>query len=102
MKPDHEKNIGDILLLLNGIFYAKQNKNPESKSKVFTNMQQELEFENVLYCVRLFFLCQRHNKLGMYSEVLAFLKCLSEDNTIAKQTSRVELKPVLRDCGARA
>lgn len=54
MKPDHEKNIGDILSL-NGIFSAKQNKNPESKDKVFTNTQHELEFKNVLHCVRLFF-----------------------------------------------
>lgn len=49
-----------------------------------------------------FFLCQRHNKQGMYYEVSAFLKCLSENNAIAKQTSRIELKPVLREFGARA
>lgn len=49
-----------------------------------------------------FFLCQRHNKLGMYYEVSAFLKCLSGNNAIAKQTSLIELKPVLREFGARA
>lgn len=65
-------------------------------------MQHELEFDYVLHCVKLFFLCQRHNKLGMYYEVSAFLKCLSENNTRAKQTCLIELKPVLREFGARA
>lgn len=100
MKLDHEKNIGDILSLT-GRFYVKQNKNPERKAR-FSQICNT-NWSLTMSCIVLdFFLCQRHNKLGTYYEVSAFLKGLSENNTRAKQTGLIELKPVLREFGARA
>lgn len=101
MKLDHEKNIGDILSLT-GRFYVKQNKNPERKARFSQICNTNWSLTMSCIVLDFFFLCQRHNKLGTYYVVSAFLKCLSENNTRAKQTCLIELKPVLREFGARA